>query len=348
MIIDIILFLLGLLILYYGAEWLIRGASGIALEYGIRPVVVGLTVVALGTSMPEFLVNFIAALSGEHHLALGNIIGSNISNVALILGASAIVLPIAVTPQILRKEYPMMLGAMIAFYLVALDGTISRLDGSLLITGLAAFLSYLVYEAKNGSPALQMAEEMEGVSRKDTDLVSAEGEMETHGASLSEEEEEVIGASAQDSITKKATYLIGGTVGLAVGAHFMVDSAVDIARSMGISQIIIGLTIVAIGTSLPELAASMVGAIKSEADLSVGNILGSNLLNVLFVVGSVSIMSPLDVEPTTLSIHFPVMLGICVMLLPIAWTRFEITRVEGGVLLATFLSYMTYILMWTV
>jgi len=146
----------------------------------------------------------------------------------------------------------------------------------------------------------------------------------------------------------KTAFLVGGTVGLALGAHFMVDSAVDIARSLGISQIVIGLTIVAIGTSLPELAASMVGAIKSEADLSVGNILGSNLLNVLFVVGTVSIMSPLDVEPSTLTIHFPVMLGICVMLLPIAWTRFEITRLEGGVLLATFLSYMTYIVVWTV
>jgi len=127
----------------------------------------------------------------------------------------------------------------------------------------------------------------------------------------------------------------------------MVSSALDIALTMGIDQIVIGLTIVAIGTSLPELAASMVGAVKSEADLSVGNVLGSNLLNVLFVVGTVSLMSPLDVEPSTLTIHFPVMLGICVLFLPIAWTRFEITRLEGGVLLATFFSYMTYVVMWT-
>ncbi|NBC86126.1 MAG: calcium/sodium antiporter [Bacteroidetes bacterium] len=325
MILDVLLFLLGLLILYYGAEWLIRGASGIALEYGIRPVVVGLTIVALGTSMPEFLVNFIAALGGEHHLALGNIIGSNISNIALILGASAIVLPVAVAPQILRKEYPMMLGAMVVFYVISLDGTISRTDGIFLVSCLAGFIGYLLYDAQNNATAQSMIDEM------DVD-----------------DDDDIDPSSPTDTTLMKTAFLVGGTVGLALGAHFMVDSAVDIARSLGISQIIIGLTIVAIGTSLPELAASMVGAIKSEADLSVGNILGSNLLNVLFVVGTVSIMSPLDVEPSTLTIHFPVMLGICVMLLPIAWTRFEITRLEGGVLLATFLSYMTYIVVWTV
>jgi len=325
MILDVLLFLLGLLILYYGAEWLIRGASGIALEYGIRPVVVGLTIVALGTSMPEFLVNFIAALGGEHHLALGNIIGSNISNIALILGASAIVLPVAVAPQILRKEYPMMLGAMVVFYVISLDGTISRTDGIFLVSCLAGFIGYLLYDAQNNATAQSMIDEM------DVD-----------------DDDDIDPSSPTDTTLMKTAFLVGGTVGLALGAHFMVDSAVDIARSLGISQIVIGLTIVAIGTSLPELAASMVGAIKSEADLSVGNILGSNLLNVLFVVGTVSIMSPLDVEPSTLTIHFPVMLGICVMLLPIAWTRFEITRLEGSVLLATFLSYMTYIVVWTV
>ena len=347
MIIDIILFLLGLLILYYGAEWLIRGASGIALDYGIRPVVVGLTVVALGTSMPEFLVNFVAALGGDHHLALGNIIGSNISNVALILGASALVLPITVTPQILRKEYPMMLATMFVFFGLSLDGTISRYDGTFLVTCLFAFIGYLLYDAQNSVAAKQLVEEMEGVSADDPDLAAAHGESETSGAERNPEEE-VVAASPHDSLAKKVLFVVGGTIGLAIGAHFMVDSAVDIAERMGISQIVIGLSIVAIGTSLPELAASMVGAIKSEADLSVGNILGSNLLNVLFVVGTVSIVSPLDVEPSTLTIHFPVMLGICAMLLPIAWTRFEITRVEGGVLLATFLCYMSYLLMWAV
>jgi cation:H+ antiporter len=321
MILDVTLFLLGLLILYYGAEWLIRGASSLALDYGIRPVVVGLTVVALGTSMPEFLVNFIAAFTGEPDLALGNIIGSNISNIALILGASAMVLPLAVTPQMLRKEYPMMVGAMIVFYLVSIDGLVSRYDGMLLVSLLVAFIGYLLYDARQNARVAML------------------DDLET---------EELETGDADSSKVQKATYLVGGTIGLALGAHLMVDSAVDIANMMGIDHIIIGLTIVAIGTSLPELAASLVGALKHESDLSVGNILGSNLLNVLFVVGSVSTMSPLTVAPSTITLHFPVMLGFTALLLPIAWSQFEITRMEGGVLLAAFASYMTYLVVWTV
>lgn len=317
MILDVLLFLLGLVILYYGAEWLIRGASSLALQHGIRPVVVGLTVVALGTSMPEFLVNFFAALSGEHHLALGNIIGSNICNIALILGTSALVLPLAVTPQILRKEYPLMLGAMIVFYLIALDGVISQLDGALLVFLLVGLGVYLLYDARRSSTA----------------------------AILDEVEDDLQAGDADASTLQKVGFVVGGTAGLALGAHLMVNSAVDIANAYNVDHVVIGLTIVAIGTSLPELAASMVGAVKSEADMSVGNVLGSNLLNVLFVVGLVSMMSPLEVDPSSLSIHFPVMLGFCALFLPIAWTQYRISRAEGGVLLAGFVSYMTYLVL---
>ncbi len=315
MLLDLLFFLTGLVILYYGAEWLIYGASSIALEYGIRPVIVGLTVVALGTSMPEFLVNAFAAWDGEPNLALGNIIGSNISNIALILGCSAVVLPLTVTPQILRREYPMMLAAMIAFYVLALDGTISQIDGGLLVASLFALLAYLYREARtNSSP--NIVEEIEG-------------EIET---------------GDPDSPTwKKLLLLIGGTGGLALGAKMMVDSALSIAYVMSVPTAVVGLTIVAIGTSLPELAASMVGAIKSDADLSLGNVLGSNLLNVLFVVGTVSLVSPLDVNPTVIRVHFPIMLGFCVLLLPLAWTGFRITRMEGGVLLVSFMGYMMYL-----
>lgn len=315
MILDVLLFLIGLIVLYYGAEWLINGASSLALQYGIRPVVVGLTVVALGTSMPEFLVNAFAAFTGEHHLALGNIIGSNICNIALILGTSALVLPLAVTPQILKKEYPLMVGTMVVFYLMAMDGVINQTDGLLLVTLLLGLLTYLYREARK--------------SNRESFINDVESDVET--------------GDPDASRTKKAGLLLGGTVGLALGAHLMVDSAVHIADTMGIDHVIIGLTIVAIGTSLPELAASMVGAIKSETDMSVGNVLGSNLLNVLFVVGSVSIMSPLQVEPSSLTIHFPVMIGFSLLLLPIAWTQYRISRTEGGVLLAGFLGYMVYL-----
>jgi cation:H+ antiporter len=266
--------------------------------------------------MPEFLVNSIAAVSGEPDLALGNIIGSNISNIALILGCSALVFPIDVSPKILRQEYPIMLCVMILFYVLALDGVISRWNGLFLVLCLVGIAIYLFIDEQNAAPL------------------------------MSEAEDELQAGDPDAATASKAFYLIGGTVGLALGAHLMVDSALQIANSMGVEHVVVGLTIVAIGTSLPELAASMVGAFKNEADLSVGNVLGSNLLNVLFVVGVVSSIAPLDVEPTSIRVHFPVMIGFCVLLFPLAWTQYRISRMEGGVLLAGFVGYMSYLVLY--
>lgn len=310
------LFLVGLIVLYFGAEGLVQGASSVALQYGIPPVVVGLTVVALGTSMPEFLVNFFAVLSGEPPLALGNIIGSNISNVALILGSCALVLPLTVTPAILRREYPIMVGVMVLFYLCALDGVIGAVDGSLMVLLLIGLGSYLFYETHQANPA-SLLEDMED------DLSDADPEM---------------------SAFAKGVYLVGGMVGLALGAHLMVDSAVAIAHKLDIATGIIGLTAVALGTSLPELAASMVSTAKEDSAMSIGNVMGSNMLNVLFVVGILSIFEPLDVEQRSLRIDFPVMIGFCALLLPIAWSEYRISRVGGGVLLTCFLGYMGYLM----
>lgn len=309
---QLLFFVIGLVVLYFGAEWLVKGAASLALRYGIRPLIVGITVVALATSMPEFVVNFFAALSGEDSLALGNIVGSNICNIALILGISSLVIPLAVAPSTLRKEYPIMMGVMVVFYLVSLDGVISQLDGIMLITGLVAFFTYLIRDA-----------------RKNTVPVSSE---------IKEDATDPI-----DSTQKRVLYILGGMICLSVGARVMVDAAVTIAESMSISPIIVGLTVVAIGTSLPELAASLACALHKEADMSVGNVLGSNLLNVLFVVGLVSIINPLKVDTASLEVHFPVMLGFSAILLPIAWTQYQITRVEGCLLLLGFTGYLTYL-----
>ncbi len=316
MLLPSILFFVGLLILYFGAEGLVQGASSVALQYGIKPVVVGLTVVALGTSMPEFLVNLFAVIAGESPLALGNIIGSNISNIALILGCSALILPLTVTPEILRREYPIMLGVMVLFYLTALDGRIGMFDGIGMVLLLIGLGSYLFYETHQTSTAA-VIDQIEG------DLEAADPEM---------------------SALKKAVYLIGGMTGLAVGAHLMVDSAVEIAHYLGIATGIIGLTAVALGTSLPELAASMVSAAKSESDMSVGNVMGSNMLNVLFVVGTISIFDPLEVERRSIMIDFPIMIGFCVLLFPLVWSNYRISRIGGVILLVSFLGYMTYLM----
>ena len=313
MVFDAVIFVIGLGILYVGAEWLIHGASRVALHYGIRPLVVGLTIVALGTSLPEFFVNFFAAITGEHDLALGNIIGSNICNIALILGACSVILPLSVQPQMLRKEYPMMMGTMILFYVIALDGRISQWDGLLLIVVLLGVMAFLFIDAKR-NPHTPMVDEPDV-----------------------EDEDEP--ATPRRQILR----VLGGMVGLALGARMMIYGAVEIADVMGIDHVVIGLTIVAIGTSLPELAASMVGTMKNEADLSVGNVMGSNLLNVLFVVGVIALISPMDVEPTSISLHFPVMIAFSALFLPLAWTQYQITRLEGSVLLIGFVGYVTYL-----
>jgi cation:H+ antiporter len=312
--VDSSIFLIGLAVLYFGADWLIRGATSFALRFGIRPLVVGLTVVALGTSMPEFLVNFFAAVMDQDGLALGNVVGSNICNIALILGVSSIVYPMAVAPDTLRKEYPIMMAAMAVFYLVSLDGTISRFDGMILVTGLVGFLIFLVLDARRHG------------NRVDLDDL---GEMTKR--------------EVQMPTLRKVAYLLGGMVMLTLGARLMVHGAVHIATDMGVDPIIVGLTVVAIGTSLPELAASVMCAVKKEADLSVGNILGSNLLNVLFVVGLVALIRPLRVDESSLTIHFPVMMFFGFLLLPLAWTKYRITRLEGGILILGFFGYIAYL-----
>ena len=315
---QLLFFVIGLVILYFGAEWLVKGAASLALRYGIRPMIVGITVVALATSMPEFVVNFFAALEGEDNLALGNIIGSNICNIALILGISSLVIPLTVAPSTLRKEYPLMMAVMVFFYAIALDGTISQLDGGLLISGLLAFFAYLIRDTRRQS--------------------------KPSPANIAEMRETTGGKEENGSTAKRIMFIVGGMIALSVGARVMVDAAVTIAESLAISPIIVGLTVVAIGTSLPELAASVACALNKQVEMSVGNVLGSNMLNVLFVVGLVSLVNPLKVETDSLNVHFPVMLGFSAILFPIAWTQYEISRLEGSLLLAGFVGYIVYLI----
>jgi cation:H+ antiporter len=315
MILYVSLFFLGLLVLYLGAEGLIQGASSIALHYGIRPVIVGLTVVALGTSMPEFLVNFFALLSGESPLAIGNIIGSNISNVALILGTCALVLPLTVTREVLQREYLVMLGVMLLFYLCALDGVIGAADGIVMVLLLLGLGGYVFYDARRTSTAAI--------------LESMEGELESANPNL--------------SLPAQTGYILSGIGGLALGAHLMVDNALAIADLLRIDEVVIGLTVVAIGTSLPELAASMVSLFKDESEMTVGNVLGSNLLNVLFVVGTLAIADPITVAPETIRLHFPVMLGFCALVVPLTWMDQKISRLEGAFMVASFVGFMVFL-----
>ena len=313
MLIHVALFMVGLIILALGADWLVRGASSMALSLGWRPIVVGLTIVALGTSLPEFLVNIFAVVAQEDSIAVGNVVGSNIANVALILGVAAVLLPMRITRATLHREYVLMMGILLGFTAFALDGQIQRWNGLVLVTGLLMLLLFLFFRQTN---------------RKNPLVDKALANQTTARA---------------PSVPKQLAYIIGGIVGLGLGAHLMVEHATAIARAYAISEVVIGLTIVALGTSLPELATSVIGAFKKETALSIGNILGSNMLNVLFVIGGVAVVQPLLVEDTVVRIHLPVMVIICGLLYVLARPSLRLGRWQGAVLLLAFGGYMTYL-----
>ena len=330
MLLHSIVFILGLGILYLGADWLVQGASDVAKRFGIRPIIVGLTIVALGTSIPEFLLNFFAVLIGEDGLAIGNIIGSNISNIALILGISAAVAPLAIGKEVLKKEYPMMLAVTGLFYLLALDGLISRTDGMILVAGLIAFMVFIVTDSikhakANGGAASAPAEELP--------------EPTIATAALQK-----LFSGPRTAPLVRVVLIVGGITALAIGARLMVDSAIGIATILEIAPLIIGLTIVAIGTSLPELAASLMCALKKEGDMSVGNILGSNMLNILFVIGFVAIIQPMKIEAETIQFHFPVMMAFSLVLYPLARKKHQLSRVHGILLLVAFVVYLVWLI----
>lgn len=339
MLISTVVFVLGLGILYLGADWLVQGASSVAIRFGIPQLIVGLTIVALGTSMPEFLLNFFAVIIGEDSLAVGNIVGSNISNIALILGVSSVIYPIAVGKSALRREYPMMLAATFLFWGLAADGVVGRSDGIILIAGLVALMVYLVR-----SSSRSRREHREALPE------DREAYMRQYDPLYTDEPRSLIGRflhwlTRGSTAWIRAILLLAGMVGLALGARLMVESAVDIAETLMISHVVIGLTIVAIGTSLPELAASVMCAVRKDSDLSVGNILGSNMLNILFVVGTVALIRPMRVEMESLTMHFPVMIGFSLLLYPIARSDYTITRTGGLILLAGFVGYLVWLIL---
>ena len=255
--ITIIFFLLlGLALLVAGAELLVRGASRLALRFGISPLVIGLTVVAFGTSAPELAVSVQSGLAGQSGIAVGNIVGSNIFNVLMVLGLSALITPLVVSQQLVRLDVPLMIGASMLLWIMALDGRIGLFDGLLLTSGIMAYTVFAIQQ-----------------SRKESAPVQAE-----YAQELGEGENTWVGR-----LPVQITLIIGGLALLVLGAHWLVDSAVAIARTLGVSEVIIGLTIVAAGTSLPELATSVVAAMRGEREIAVGNVIGSCLFNLLSI-----------------------------------------------------------------
>ncbi len=301
---DLLLFIVGLGLLTLGADRFIEGAVGIAKRYQISPLIIGMVIVGFGTSAPELAVNVSAALKGTTDVALGNIIGSNISNIALILGISALLNPLRVDSRLLKIEVPVLVAlSTLLWGLAYFGGSLNRLDGLLL---LMAFVGWNLMIFTSGAAEVDETPE------------------------------------APSSLLWALLYLAGGLVGLVYGAQLMVDAAVNVARQFGLSELVIGLTIVAIGTSLPELAASVAAALKNQAEMAVGNVIGSNAFNILLVLGVTATVTDVPVPTQALTIDFPVMLILTVLLVPIMTTGKTISRPEGGFLLACFVAYVGY------
>lgn len=315
MFIDLLLFCAGLTLLYFGAEWLVSGSSSIALRLGITPLIVGCTVVAFGTSAPELVVSIAAVMGGNDDISVGNIVGSNVANLALILGTAALIRPMHVQSNVIRREYPIMLGASILLIVLGYDGFLSRTDGVILLSAMACYIGYMIWIAR-----AEMAQ----------------------GKEVTFEELDDIDPNRGSNKVDLARVVLG-IIGLAVGAQLMVNSAVNIAQSVGVSDLIIAISVVAIGTSLPELATSVVAAMREEADISVGNVVGSNVFNSLLVLGAAAAIAGIKVGTDVIRWDFWAMLIVTVVVWPIMWTSRTIKRWEGAVLLVGYVSYMVWI-----
>ncbi len=307
----------GLLVLVVGAELLVRGASRLAVSAGISPLVVGLTVVAFGTSSPELAVSVQSAYAGRVDLALGNVVGSNIFNVLFILGLSALVAPLVVSLQVVRQEVPVMIGASLLLVALVLDGGISRLDAALLTALIVGYTVFLVVQARRSRSS---AEVDAGVD---------------------------VGSAWDRHWGVQVLLVLAGLGLLVLGSHWLVNAAVAFAQLLGVSEIVIGLTIVAAGTSMPEVATSVMATLRGHRDIAVGNVIGSNVFNILAVLGISGLVAPtaLAVAPEFLQFNLPVMVAVALLCLPIFFTGSVISRGEGALLLASYAAYTAYLVL---
>ncbi|MEH6819516.1 MAG: calcium/sodium antiporter [Dietzia psychralcaliphila] len=341
----------GFVLLIGGGEVLVRGAGGLAATLGISPLVVGLTVVAFATSAPEFAVSVDAALSGYPGLAVGNVVGSNIANILLILGLTAIVAPLVATSRIVRVDIPIMVLFSVVALLVALDGTISFLDGLLLFAGLVAYVvaTIVISRKQDGGRAAAASEDPVGdgpgggAARDAAAGDAAAGDDPAGGASAGETRSS--GVASSHPVLVSSVFVVVGVALLVVGARLLVAAASDLASAWGMSDLVIGLTVVAVGTSLPEFATSVVAAIRGERDLAIGNIVGSNIFNIGAVLGIASLITPIDVAPGAVRFDLPIMLAVSLALLPIAFTGMAIKRWEGLLFTGFYAAYVVYVVL---
>ena len=317
MLISAAAILIGLLLLFWGADRLVVGAGASARNLGVPPILIGLVIVGFATSAPEMLISAVASMDNAPALAVGNALGSNIANLGLVLGTAILIRPIAVQSETLRREFPAVLAATMLTLVLFLDNQLSRLDAVMLLAALGILTVWIIVVGSRASIS---------------DPIRAESEAEF----------------SEELPARKATFwLVIGLVTLLGGAELMVNGGIDVARRIGVSELVVGVTVVAVGTSLPELAVAITGSLKGESDLVLGNILGSNIFNVLAVIGIAGAIRPHNFDDGVLTLHFGLMSILTLGVFLLAYnrrTRVQLTRASGGVLLATFLIYQVFVL----
>tara|TARA_R110002072_G_scaffold145527_6_gene292131 strand:+ start:1661 stop:2632 length:972 start_codon:yes stop_codon:yes gene_type:complete len=311
---------LGLVLLLAGGEAMVRGASGIGILARLSPSVVGLTIVAAGTSMPELVVSLQAAASGSHGMALGNIVGSNLFNIGVVLGATALLRPLRIQGNSVRFEWPVMLLASCLLFLLARDAVLDRTEGGFLLFGLVAFVMYAVWIARKNTSTIERGEFEDGVGTAS------------------------FGRTGARAWTYNLVAILGGAALLAWGADTMVQGAVGVATAFGVSSTVIGLTIVAAGTSTPELVTSLVAAWRGKDDIAVTNVLGSNIFNIFGIAGATALVEPIPVPAAMIARDNLWMLGLSLLLFPLMRTGMRVTRIEGAVVLGIYIAYTVTLL----
>jgi cation:H+ antiporter len=301
-----------LVLLYFGAEGLVRGSASLALRFGLTPLVVGLTVVAMGTSMPEVMVSVKATLAGRGDLAVGNVVGSNLFNIGVILGLTALLSPMKVQFQLIKIDLPIMVAVSLGLVAILWDGSVGRVEGAALFGGLIIYIVGNIWLARR-------------TATKEVENEFAEGVPARSG-----------------SLLLDGLFILGGLGILVIGARLLTDNSVALARSFGVTEAVIGLTIVAAGTSVPELAASIVAAMKKEPDIALGNVIGSNIFNILGILGIASMVAPLT-APDISRFDLWAMVAIAAALIPILWTGLRVTRTEGAMLFAAYCGYVYFL-----
>lgn len=320
---EVFLLLGGFAALYFGADWMVRGAARLEGSLGLSPIVIGLTVVSLGTSAPELVVAVLATVQGSGDLAVGNVLGSNLANIGLILGGTALVSPLIVLERVVRREIPIMLLLTLIFFLLILDLEVGRVDGLILCLLLATYLVYVFHQGKKAPVG----------------LLSEYSQLASDARSR-----------ARKAVLMDVGLLVAGVLGLVLGGKAIVESATFLARAFEISEMTIGLTLVAVGTSLPELATSLMAAVRKQTDIAVGNVIGSNIFNITGVMGVAGAVRPIPVDAGVLRVEYPAVLALSglVLLVPIICRRegrFQIRRMGGAFLLGAYLALGFWVLL---